>query len=570
MADFVFNGDKYTVDDASGQISRVGTDGMVYPVNAQDQSNVALNSAAATAVSLAANATTPASGAPAADPAAAAPAAAPSSGGLTSDFSVHQTGTTSTVPRAAPAPAPAPIPATPPRQGVGSATELRSERDRVQKQIDELAALRDPVNGYTSSQSTLLAQLNSRMTTLTADITTKETVKPPTLVSGTVTPQDQWIVHDNGDGTVSTTKNPTWDGTTIKPQVVTVGANIVTIDSSTGKATVAYTDKDAQGLAQRQTAAAESNAHVAAAQQATNDYATRARVELEQRVAKGEDAASVRAEQALKLQELHQTWVEADGDARRKQSELDSYNTERHNTARDELGVKQIDATAAAQAAQDATSRRNADLAAETSRYQTDTGAKTSKYATDATMYTAKLSAAQGFMQNVLGQLSEINKTLPPGSDLAGKALDGLLAYGTQFFKNFAGDAPAAPGGPAAPAGLPPIPQPVVAPPGPLPPVAAPDTTNVAPVIPIAAMTPGAPSRGAGGEAAGGTPIRAPIEPVGVGAPPSPVDPAAQMAAANAAAHQQNMASNVRLSPDGTPYASPADVARIFGRGGNA
>src|SRR5439155_13566798 len=71
-----------------------------------------------------------------------------------------------------------------------------------------------------------------------------------------------------------------------------------------------------------------------------------------------------------------------------------------------------------------------------------DVSAAGTKYAADAASVTSRMNAANSLLQAGMTQLADINKYLPPGSDLAGKALEGLMAYGQKFLSSAAGPAP--------------------------------------------------------------------------------------------------------------------------------
>jgi hypothetical protein len=341
-----------------------------------------------------------------------------------------------------PPPAAAPLPATPPvaaapaapppTTGPGSATQLRTEQAAVQKQLDELQAKiakraqDDPKDeGPLPSENTLIASLNTRLATLAQNITTAE-AKTPQVVGGG-SPTDKFIVRQNPDGTLDTQPNPNWDGKSDKPQTISAGNRIFNV-APDGKVTVAYTDQDAQGLAQRQTATAEQNARTAAAAQAAQAYAENARVDLETRVSNGEDAASVRAEQALKLQELHQNWVEADGDARRAAEDLRDYNTNRHQDAADQLGQDQLEQTRQWQAMQDATSRRGQDIGQQTAQAQIRSS-----------LANQRLSSGTQYMGNTMDMLSRLNAAVQPGSGAVADMLIPLMNLGQSFFSRLGG-----------------------------------------------------------------------------------------------------------------------------------
>jgi hypothetical protein len=361
-------------------------------------------------------------------------------------------------------------PAAPPATGPGSAIDLRKQQQQVQQQLDDLqaaiakrdaAAGPDDATGARPSEASQINALNTRLGTLTTAIAAAEArVAPTSTVIAGNSPTDKFIVRQNPDNTVSADPNPNWDGKTGAPQVVQNGDKTLTV-SPDGKVTVAYTNQDAQDLATRQTSVAEANAKTAAAAQAATEAASKAATDLATRVSNGEDAASVRAEQAQQLSELHDAWVRADGDARTQQAALTAYNTERHQTAADQLGQAQLKATQDAQAAQDATSRRGQDLGQQQSQLaaQTSTANTASSNATSlatnaasnrASMQNAAIGAGGGYAGNVMSLLAQLNKDAPPGSSAVGNMLIPLLAVGQEFFKRLAGDANATPEAAAA------------------------------------------------------------------------------------------------------------------------
>lgn len=574
-AEFDYKGTRYRIDDQGTIVQQSGASWI--PVASAAAADVGLQQAAAAADQGAAAPAAPAAAAPAAPT---PPAAAP---GVSSDYSVHQTGTTSTVPPATPAD----TSKGPPRVSAA----LREEQASVQKQLDA-ANKRVAANGGdpTPADASLISSLNARLATITQNITVadqKDATSGPGSIIGTPSPTDKYILRRNPDGTdtVITEENPIWDKKTEKPQIATIGNHVVAVGND-GTVTVAYDDRDAQALAQRQTAVGEKNAATSAAAQATNDFAARAKADLDARVSRGEDAASIRAEQAQQLTELHDAWVRADGDRRAAQQELDSYNAERHATARDTHDQQQLTQTAELQKMQDATTRYGYDKNAETSRYATDKSAESSRYATDVGAANARLQAGGAYLSNALQTLASINDKLPPGSALAGEALEGMLKYGQRFLEGMQG-LPAKPGEPAPGASG------ATSAPGAGPPIdpTAPIATQVG-VNPqgtaqyqdygqvlkdmAASQMPNSSFPAVGVQAQSQSPNPEPdmgafFSNALAGAAPAPAavpdngdQAAAMMAAQNAAQHQANMAA------DGTPYARPGDVARIFGRGGNA
>jgi hypothetical protein len=153
-----------------------------------------------------------------------------------------------------------------------------------------------------------------------------------------------------------------------------------------------------------------------------------------------------------------------------------------------------------------------------------------------------------------------------------------MLMYGQKFLNGFAGPEVAAPDGaapvaPAAPGGLPALPGQDAAVPPPITPGAPEVTPWQNPRPPETAaqsdarfgpITDPAVEAYAAANNMDWDTARATMEAANV--PSATADPAAMMAAQNAAAHTQTMAAPVRLAPDGTPYASTADVARVMGR----
>jgi hypothetical protein len=405
------------------------------------------------------------------------------------------------------------LPSKPP--GVADTAELRKRLARVTEALGTLQAkiaartAEDPEDTQTDEETKLIAQYEKSINDLTTQVTSIEAQKPSALSGGS--PADKHIVRQMPDGTLDVQPNPNWDGTTEKPQVVSMGDRIFTVGVD-GKVTVAYTDTDAKQLADRQTRVAESNSETARKQQEATDYATRAKVELEERVARGEDAASVRAQQAQDLAALHQEWVRADGDSRRASEELRDYNTTRHQDALQTLERDQLEATKEAQKRQDETLRRSQDLQA----IQADRTSQLAGANVRANMANQRMSTGAGYMGNVMQMLTQLNQTAPPGSDAVGAMLPGLLGLGRQFFSDLGG--------------LPSNEE-----------VLGPDPGSS--LAALAAANTGNPP------AAGANPALP-----GTAAPGLPPQAAAQQAAARP------------LAPDGSPYATPADVERLFGR----
>jgi len=616
---FTYQGASYVIDD-QGQITTAqGT-----PLNGPLQGDVGLWQAAATAQNAP---TTPAApGAlPTTPPRAATPVAPTqlASGGDATALPPQSPLPPARAPTPAAPAAPAALPTTPPRIGVGSDAGGRAQLKSINDQIAPLLAKQGTPDGLSSAETTLLSSLNGRAATV-ADAIAKAEATPASDIIGTPTASDQYIMHRVPAGTVlpdgtttaadtvRTEINPTWDHTTTGTKTVQVGNHMVVVtpptpaaiaaDPSAGPTTtVAYTDTDAQRIADGNLAVSQSNAKVSAAAQAATAYASQVQADLATRVSNGEDAASVRAEQAQKATELHQAWVEADGDARRASSDVAAYNTERHQTAQDTLGQAQLAQTATAQAAQDATARRGQDI-----------GQQTSQYSTDAASKTARMNAGNTLLQNSLSALAEINKALPPGSALAGQALEGMMRYGQKFLEGMANGSPApedaaakalaakttpaAPGSTTAPGE--PIIDPNAQPRADAATAITDPTTGLAAPGTAGTVAPGSPNyagnstpsfmlgAGPGAVNTGGPPAPAASPPppppdfaaqalgnpaLGPQAapPPSPAptapDQSAALAAQNAASHQQTM-----LAPDGSPFATPADVARIQAARGGA
>lgn len=348
------------------------------------------------------------------------------------------------------------LPATAPRVNPNQAQidANRAEYNEIQKKVAEINALpTDDLVAYSGLLNSYTARLNQ------LDQAHAKWIEPPksSVISGTVTPDQEWIVQDDGRGapdSITVTKNKAWDGTkSSKFTTASAGGKMFVIDQATGELKTTYGDADAQALANRNTAVSEANARVAQQNANLDDFATKARVDIEQAVAGGKDAASVRAQKQLELNEIFQKWQQADGDVKRAQTALDSYNVDRHADAKDRLGEKTYTETVRNNQATEENVRRNALLTAQTTREGTaagmrnaDVSAAGTKYAADVGATTARLQAANSLLQNGMSMLAEINKTLPPGSDLAGKALEGLMQYGQKFMTGMAGPAPTMPG----------------------------------------------------------------------------------------------------------------------------
>ncbi len=515
--------------------------------------------------------------------------------------------------------------AAPATSGPGSATELRNRRDQLQAQLDALQATIDKRagtgdEGPTNAETSQLNSLRNSVTTMTSDITTAEARTPPTPAKttlGTPTEKNKYILQEDNAGVVHAVNNPAWDGSPPANSYTTekVGNNLYTFNTGTGEVKLAYTDTDASGLAAAQQKVADKNAETERLKANATTAADAARVEIEQAVARGEDAASVRAQKTLELSQAYQQWQMSDGDRKAAQGELDDYNVERHRTAADEMTakdyaekVRQNQATEAYNQQKLEADKQNAALTSATSLRNTDVTAASSRYSTDTTALTARMNAANALLQAGMTQLGDINKYLPPGSDLAGKALEGLMAYGQKFLANAAGPAPTEAATPdmstymqqlgASQAGqqqaqanqlqanTAALNQDTTATAQPATPPPPTDTTGTGftkqtiPGIDLSAMpggnalgsqstplpsTAGVPSTWGQGT---GTNFNNP----GGGPNASAMlglfnnaDPAQAMFEQNTAQHQKNMQAG--LSPDGSPFASPADVAKIFGRG---
>jgi hypothetical protein len=528
--------------------------------------------------------------------------------------------------------------------------QLKAIEERVAARDAENAGDPDYTPGPRQAEQQSINALNTRIASVVQAITTAEARGPQQLSA----PADQqFIVRQLPSGALEVTPNQNWDGRTKKSTTGTIGNKVYTVDQD-GKITIAYTDTDAQELAGRQTAVAEANQKLAEARAKTEDFIARAKLDLEERVARGEDAASIRAQQAQDLGALHQEWVRADGDARRQSEALRDYNTTRHQDAADTLARDQLEQTQRWQAEQAAISREQ--LAAQ--REAAQQGVRTAQMQTQANLTNQRLQSGSGYMSNVLNMLQQMNQTVDPGSSAIASMLMPLLNVGRGFFEQLGGLTPtadvlatgtspaAATPAPAsvAPAALPPpgTPAPVVAPaPAPAPVAATPAAVEddflhrirsrlnqdvadqgiqrgVWPSFDVGGVVPGPPGAPMpaivhGGETilptnqpeTGGQPpvvqfltsLAALLTGAGSsGAPPPPAppaginDPAAALAGQAAAAVGAMPAAAANpmlpgsaapgvppaaaaaeasarpLAPDGSPYATPADVERIFGR----
>lgn len=481
MADFTYNGERYTVDPRTQSISKVPSDGSaplelgIRPADAKLQAAAAQALAQATSsiptmaglqaragldpTPPRADATADANAKPqidlttvtngvSADPGLAKPT--PGSDTLTNPLG------TGNAPQPTAGPTAATLPATAPRANPYQAQidANRTEYNDIQKKVAEINALPpDELVAYASLLNSYTSRLN-QLDTANAKMT--EPVKS-SVISGTVTPDQEWIVQDDGRGapdSITVTKNKAWDGTkSTKFTTASAGGKMFVIDQATGELKTTYGDADAQALANRNTAVSEANARVAQQNANLDDFATKARVEIEQAVGQGKDAASVRAQKQLELNEIFQKWQQADGDVKRAQTALDSYNVDRHAEAKDRLGTQSYEETVRNNKATEEHARQTALLTAQTSREATAAGMRNAdvsqagtKYAADVGATTARLQAANSLLQNGMSMLADINKTLPPGSDLAGRALEGLMQYGQKFMTGMAGPAPTMPG----------------------------------------------------------------------------------------------------------------------------
>ena len=232
--------------------------------------------------------------------------------------------------------------------------------------------------------------------------------------------------------------NPNWDGTTNEPQKAIVGNHLVIIDKD-GKATAAYTDEDAIKLQDHQNKIAEAQNAIADANAKTAAFQAKAAKEHQDRVDAGEDAASVARDIAQQATELHNGWVRADGDYRRVHNEWVDYQTERHNTAAEQLAADTLTNTRDWQAKQDATARRGQDVTQQTTTRGQDLDAQASRATTAASLANQRLSTGASYMGNVLSTLSQLNKDVAPGSSAVGEMLGPLLSLGQNYFGQLGG-----------------------------------------------------------------------------------------------------------------------------------
>ena len=332
------------------------------------------------------------------------------------------------------APPPATTKTTTGDAGTARLTALLEQQNKAKRDILARIAKRlaeSPDIPQTANETKEIQDIDNEIARTTQLIATAENKPANSQVSAPPTQKHIVSIDSNGqvvrdkDGNIP--QNPNWDGKSEGPTQVTIGHQIVNVDKD-GKVTWAYTNEDAKKLADAQQKVNETNAATAAAAQATTDFATRARVELEERVAKGETAAEIRAEQAQKATELHNAWVRASGNRQSARAELADYNTNRHNQALIDLDKDKVAQLREKQKAEDETSRRGQDL---------------TKQAQDATvkaqLANQRLASGASYMGNVLSTMSELNKTVQPGSDAVAQMLPGLLNLGEAFFSKLGG-----------------------------------------------------------------------------------------------------------------------------------
>jgi hypothetical protein len=327
--------------------------------------------------------------------------------------------------------------------GPGSAKELRAQiaaqekaKQTLQAKIDARDAAIDPTDtdatrGPRPDEQKQLSNIDDNIVKLWTQVSDAEK-QQPTTVSGT-TSKDKHIIQTINGVVVVDPKtgkpplNPNWDGVEGRPQQVTVGSKIINI-APDGTPTVAYTDEDAKNLAERQMKVTEANARLADAQQKVAEKLANSKIELDERVANGETASEVRAQQAQEMTQFHNEWVRADGDYKRLHQEWVDYQTERHNTASETLKQEEFENTKKWQAMQDATTQRAQDLTA-----------KAAEGTTRASLANQRLSSGGTYMGNVLSTLSQLNKDVAPGSSAVGEMLVPLLGLGQQFFSQLGG-----------------------------------------------------------------------------------------------------------------------------------
>ena len=156
---------------------------------------------------------------------------------------------------------------------------------------------------------------------------------------------------------------------------------------------------------------------------------------MEEARSKGEDAQSIQNQLVIDLRKAHDEWTRADGDKTTAQAALRDYNTNRHAIAletisREELEQKRVD-------------RAQPERARTQNIEATTRGQDLTKAAADATVKASlanqRLSSGQAYMGNVLNTMSELNKTVQPGSDAVAQMLPGLLNLGEAFFSKLGG-----------------------------------------------------------------------------------------------------------------------------------
>ena len=322
---------------------------------------------------------------------------------------------------------------------VGSAEDLRKRLAALDQKAREIDARQrasraaDPEWTPTATEQKELADIVDQQLNLAKEITAQTTKEKPTTVTPSSTdryiiqldPKTNMPIKDPATG--KPPENPNWDGKTEKPQTVTIGNNVVVIDKD-GNMQVGYTDKDAAALEARQTAVAEANGRTAAAAQRATQLAEEARTRMEEARAKGEDAQSIQNQLVIDLRKAHDEWTRADGDKTTAQAELRDYNTNRHAIALETLSQDELEQKRITERNLNARETRQQDL---------------TKAAADATvkasMANQRLSTGGQYLGNVLNTMSELNKTVDPGSDAVAQMLPGLLNLGESFFSKLGG-----------------------------------------------------------------------------------------------------------------------------------
>lgn len=509
----------------------------------------------------------------------------------------------------------------PKRGDYGFATQERAQLTKLQEALTEANKRVADQGAATPGDASLIANINKQIGDVQASIQKLETPEDVKIVSGVPTPKQKNMVVQKGGEPPYVIQNPIWDGKDYPAEAIQSfpsGNHVFTFDPSSGHLTLAYTDDDAKEIQSRTLAVAQANAATAKAKAEADASAEASRVKIEEAVMRGEDANSIRAQAQLDLNSKVAVWQNSIEQAKVAQTSLDSYNTERHANAKDRLStddynekVRAAKATEAYNAAKLASDEKTAATTAATTMRGQDVQASGTKYAADVGAVTARMNAANSMLQAGMTQLAEINKYLPPGSDLAGKALEGLMRYGQKFLAESAGPNPTMPGAPSLESyGLPGLG-------GPTKPAAA--AVGAAAINPAADLT----TANVGTKLAGGpanavdntvTNVAQPVDQtLGALSTSQPVetaeqsaarnsaamaaqnggidpsanaqamlnlfnneDPAAAMFAQNTAAHQQAMNEQFNNGPtlaptkglhaDGSPLAGPDDVKRIFGR----